>query len=93
MQLIIASMSTKKDSVVVPNVGFTLIVEPTSVAFVALNIAHSIEIEPRANLHMREVSKSPPRPSPRCLAALPRSPSHLQFQGDSSKSSSSSAPT
>ena len=62
MQLITASMSTKKDSAMAPVVGSSLIVEPGSVAIVALDVTPSIEVEPRADLHMREVSQSPPHP-------------------------------
>ena len=93
MQLITTSMSTKKDSAMALIVGSSLIVEPASMATIAPDVVPSTEVEPRTNLHMGEVSESPPCSPPRSLVALPRSPSHSQFQGNSSKSSLGSTPT
>ena len=78
MQLITASMSTKKDSAMVHVIGSSLIIEPASVATIAPDVVPSIEVEPHADLHMREVSKNPlylPHGTP---VVLPRSPSHSQ---------------
>ena len=80
-------MSIKKDSAVALVIGSSSIVEPGSMANVAPDIAPSIEVEPHADLHMREVSQSPPHPPPRSLPILPSLPSHLESQGDSSESS------
>ena len=77
MQLLTAQMLTKKDSAVALVVGSTSIFEPGCVATIAPDVAPSTEVEPRADLHMHEVSKSPLRPAPGSLKALPRSPSHL----------------
>ena len=93
MQLITASMSTKKDSAVVLVLGSSLIVEPASMATIAPDNAPSTEVEPRADLHMCKVFENPLRPPPGSLAALPRLPFHSQSQEDSSKSSSHSTPT
>ena len=71
MHLITASMSTKKDSALAPVMGSSSILEPGSMAIVALNIAPSKEVEPCTNLHMREVSKSPPRPPLRSPQPFP----------------------
>ena len=89
MQLLTTQMLTKKDSAIVLVVGSTSIVEPDSVA----NVVPFTKVEPHADLHMRKVSESPPCLSLGSLAALPRSPSHSQSQGDSSESSLDSAPT
>ena len=76
IQLLIASMSTKKDSVVAPIIGSTSIVEPASVATIAPDVVSSIEVESRADLHMRKVSQNPPHLSLGSPTALPRPPSH-----------------
>ena len=75
MQLITASMSTKKDSALAPVVCSSSIIELASMATVAPDIAPSTEVEPHADLHMCKVSESPPRPPLRPPAALPRLPS------------------
>ena len=93
MQLLIVQMSTKKDSAMVPIVGSTSIVEPASVATVVPDIAPSTEVEPLADLHMREVSESPPRPPFGSPAPLSRLPSHSYSQEVFFESSSCSAPT
>ena len=64
MQLLTAQMLTKKDSAMASVVGSTSIVEPASMATVALDVTPSIEVEPRADLHMCEVSENPPHPFP-----------------------------
>ena len=76
-QLIIALMSSKKDNAMAPIVGSSSIVEPGSMANVALDVAPSIEVEHCANLHMREVFESPPH-SPQDL--LQSFPTHLLTQ-------------
>ena len=93
MQLLYAQLSTKKDSVVAPVVGSTLIVETEFVAIVAPDVLLSVEVEPIVDLHMCKVSESSLHQPARSLAPLPRSPSHSLSQGISSKSSSSFAPT
>ena len=93
MQLTTASMSTKKDSVVAPVIGSFSIVEPGFVANIAPDVAPSIEVGPRMDLHMREVFENPLSPPFGSPPALSNSPSHLEFEGDSSESSSGSAPT
>ena len=93
MQIISTSMSTKKDSVVAPVVGSSLIIEPGFAATIVPDVAPSIEVEPRADLHMCEVSQSPPHPPSGSPPALPSSPSHSESQRESSKAFSHSAPT
>ena len=58
MQFITASMLTKTKSAEAPVIGSSFIVEQGFVANVALDVAPSIEVEPHADLHMREVSES-----------------------------------
>ena len=62
MQLIIASMLTKKNSAMALVIGSSLKVEPGFVANIALNVAPSTEVEPHVDLHMCKVFKSPLRP-------------------------------
>ena len=62
IQLLTAQMSAKKDSAVAPVVGSTSIVELDSVATVAPDVVPSIEVERDVDLHMHEVSESPPHP-------------------------------
>ena len=71
MQLITASMSTKKDNAVAPVIGSSSIVEPASVATIASDVTPSIEVEPCVDLHMREVSKS--SPCPPLISGIPSS--------------------
>ena len=84
MQLLTAQMSAKKDSVVAPVIGSTSNVEPDSVAIIGPDVVPFVEVEPVVDLHMREVSESPPRPPPGSPALLPRLPSHSSSQGVSS---------
>ena len=93
MQLLTTQMSAKKDSAVAPVIGSTLIVQPDSVATVAPDVVPSVEVERDVDLHMREVSESPPRPAAGSPAPLPRSPSRSPSRGVSSESSSGSTPT
>ena len=93
MQLLTAQMSAKKDSAVAPVVGSTLIVEPDSVATLVSDVVPFVEVEPVVDLHMREVSESPPRLPAGSPALLSRLPSRSPSQGISSESSSGSAPT
>ena len=78
MQLIIASMSNKKDSAAALVVGSSLIVKPGSLANIAPEVMPSTEVEARADMHMREVSQSPLRLHPSSPAALLNLPSHSQ---------------
>ena len=93
MQLLTTQMSTKKDSAMAPVVGSTSIVQPDFVAIVAPDVVPSVEVELDVDLHMREVSESPPRLPARSPTPLPRSPSRLVFRGVSFESFSSFAPT
>ena len=86
-------MLTKKDNVVAPIVGSSLIVEPDSMANVAPDVVPSIEIEPRADLYICKVSESPLCPPLGSLPTLSSSPFYSESQRDSFESSSSSAPT
>ena len=56
LQLITASISTKKDRAATPVVGSSLIVELGSLANIASEVMPSTEVEPRVDLHRREVS-------------------------------------
>ena len=56
MQLIIASMSTKKESTMAPIISSSSIVELGSVANIEPKVAPSTKIEPCADLHMHKVS-------------------------------------
>ena len=60
MQLLTTQMSAKKDNTVALVVGSTSIVQPDFVATVAPDVVPSVEVEPDVDLHMCEVSKSPP---------------------------------
>ena len=93
MQLLIAQMSTKKDSAVAHVVVSTSIAQLDSVATVVLEVVPSVEVERDVDLHMRDVSESPPRPPAESPPPLPRLPSRSPSRGVSSESSSGSAPT
>ena len=93
MQLLTAQMSAKKDSAVAPVVVSTSIAQPDSVATVAPEVVPSVEVERDVDLHMRDVTESPPRPPTESLPPLPRLPSCSPSRGVSSESSSGSAPT
>ena len=93
MQLLTAQMSAKKDSAVAPVVVSTLIAQPDSVATVVPEVVPSVEVERDVDLHMHDVSKSPPPLPTRSPPPLPRLPSCSPSWGDFFESSSSSAPT
>ena len=93
MQLLTAQMSAKKDSAVAPVVVSTSIAQPDSVATIAPEVVPSVEVQRDVDLHMRHVSKSPPRPPPESLPPLPTLPSYSPSWGVSSESSLGSAPT
>ena len=93
MQLLTAQMSAKKDSAVTPVVVSTSIAQPDSVATVALEVVPSVEIQRDVDLHMRDVSESPPHPPIESPPPLPRLPPGSPSRGVSSESSLGSAPT
>ena len=93
MQLLTTQMSAKKDSAVAPVVISTSIAQPHSVATVAPEVVPSVEVERDVDLHMRDVTKSPPHPPAKSLPPLPRLPSRSPSRGVSSESSLDSAPT
>ena len=86
-------MSAKKDSAVAPVVVSTSIAQPHSVATVAPEVVPSVEVQQDVDLHMRDITESPPHPLAESPPSLPRLPSCSQSQGVSFESSSGSAPT
>ena len=93
MQLLTTQMSAKKDSAVAPVVVSTSIAQPHSVATVAPEVVPFVEVERDVDLHMRDVTESPPRLPADSPPPLPRLPSGSPSRGVSSESSSGSAPT
>ena len=93
MQLLTAQMSAKKDSAVAPIVVSTSIAQPDSIATIAPEVVPTVEVERDVDLHMRDVSKSPPRPPAKSPPPHPRLPSRSPSRGVSSESSSGSGPT
>ena len=93
MQLLTAQMLAKKDSAVAPIVVSMSIAQPHSVATVAPEVVPSLEVERDVNLHMRDITESPPRPPAKSPPPLPRLPSRSPSRGVSCESSSDSAPT
>ena len=93
MQLLTAQMSAKKDSAVALVVVSTSISQPHSVATIVPEVVPSIEVERDVDLYMRDVTKSPLRPSAESPPPLPRLPSCSPSWGVSSESSSGFAPT
>ena len=93
MQLLTAQMSAKKDSAVAPVLVSTSIAQLDFIATIAPEVVPSVEVERDVDLHMRDVSKSPPHPPAESPPPLPRLPSRSPSRGVSSKSSPDSAPT
>ena len=93
MQLLTSQMSAKKDSAVAPVVVSTSIAQPDSVTTEAPEVVPSVEVERDVDLHMRDVTKSPPRPPAESPPPHPRLPSRSPSRGVFFESSSSSAPT
>ena len=86
-------MSAKKDSAVAVVIVSTSIVQPHSIATVAPEVVPSVKVEQDVDLHMHDVSESPPRPLAESPPSLPRLPSRSPSWWVSSESSSSSAST
>ena len=93
MQLLTAEMLPKKDSAVAPVIVSTSIAQPHSVVTVVPEVVPFVEVEQDVDLHMRDVTESPPRPLAESLPPLPKLPSRSPSRGVSSESSSGSAPT
>ena len=93
MQLLTAQMLAKKDSAVAPVIVSTSIAQPHSVTTVAPEVVPSVEVQRDVDLHMRDVSESPPRPLAESPPPLPKLPSRSPSRGVSSESSLGSAPT
>ena len=81
MQLLTTQLLAKKDSAVAPVVVSTSIAQLDSVAIVAPEVVPSVEVERDVDLHMRDVTESPPRPPVESPPPLPKLPSRSPSRG------------